>query len=141
MFNVFIFANIELPFNERQKAFCVLEYVRLCSMHLSRSSQRSRQQQCRFGHGTKHSKRKVVCKEKRIWMVEHVRTKSCKAKEIVTKNKCGNPDSTNNSLAHPEETLDNETLQATTSSGHNGRGQAKAQTELTCAVSQVNLQE
>ena len=35
-------------------------------------------------------------------------------KEIVTKSKSGNSDSTNNSLAHPEETLDNETLQATT---------------------------
>ena len=58
-------------------------------------------------------------------------------KKIVTKNKSGNPDSTNNSLARPEETLDNETTQATTRSGHNGRGQAKAQTELTCAVSQA----
>ena len=57
--------------------------------------------------------------------------------EIVTRNKSGNPDSTNNSLAHPEETFDNEALQATTRSGHNGRGQAKAQTELTCAVSQA----
>ena len=52
------------------------------------------------------------------------------------KSKCGNPDSTNNSLSHPDETLDNETLQATTRSGHNGRGKAKAQTELTCAMSQ-----
>ena len=41
-------------------------------------------------------------------------------KEVVTKNKSDNPDSDNNSLAHPEETLDNETLQATTRSGHNG---------------------
>ena len=46
------------------------------------------------------------------------------------KNKSGNQDSTNNSLAHPEETLDNETLQATTRSGHIGRGLAKAQSEL-----------
>ena len=51
--------------------------------------------------------------------------KSANPKEIATKNKSGNPDSTSNSLAHPEETLDNETLQATTHSGHNGRGQAK----------------
>ena len=53
------------------------------------------------------------------------------------KNKPGNPYSTNNSLTQPEETLDNEILQATTGSGHNGRRQAKAQTELTCAVAQV----
>ena len=52
------------------------------------------------------------------------------------KNKSGNPDSTNNSLAHPEETLDNESLQATTRSGHNGTGQAKSQNELTYALSQ-----
>ena len=60
-----------------------------------------------------------------------------KPREIVMKNKSGNPDSTNNSLAHPEETLDNETLQATTRRSHNGRGQAKAQTELISAVSLV----
>ena len=48
-----------------------------------------------------------------------------KPKEIAMKNKSGNPDSTNNRLAHPEETLDNETLHVTTRSGHNGRGQAK----------------
>ena len=60
-----------------------------------------------------------------------------KHKEVTTKNKRGKPDSTNNSLAHSEETLDNENLQATTRSGHNSRGQAKAQTELTCAVSQA----
>ena len=48
------------------------------------------------------------------------------------KNKSGNPDSTNNSLVHPEETL-----QATTRSGHDGRGQAKTQTKLTCAESQA----
>ena len=53
------------------------------------------------------------------------------------KNKSGNTDSTNNSMAHHEETLDNKALQATTRSGHNGRGQAKAQTQLTCAVSQA----
>ena len=47
----------------------------------------------------------------------------------------GNPDSTNNSLTHPEETLDNETLQAATHSGHNGR--RHAQTELTFGVSQA----
>ena len=56
---------------------------------------------------------------------------------MVTKNKSGNPDSTNNSLAHPEEMLDNETLQATARSGHIGRGQVKTQTKMTCAVSQV----
>ena len=60
-----------------------------------------------------------------------------KPKEIVTKNKSENPDSTNNSLAHGEETLNNETLQATTRSGHNDRGQVKAQTELICDVSQA----
>ena len=49
-----------------------------------------------------------------------------KSKEIDTKNKSGNPDITNNSLAQPEKTLDNETLQAITRPHHNGRGQVKA---------------
>ena len=62
-----------------------------------------------------------------------------KPNEIATTNMSGNPDSTNNSLAHPEETLDNETLQATTWSGHNSRGQAKWQTKLMCAMSQAEL--
>ena len=60
-----------------------------------------------------------------------------KSIEIVMKNKSGNPYSTNNSLAHPEETLDNETLQATTRSGHNSKVQTTAQTEKMCAVSQA----
>ena len=60
-----------------------------------------------------------------------------KPKEIVRKNKSGNPVSTNNSLAHREEAHDDETLQATARSGHKGRGQEKAQTVLTCAVSQA----
>ena len=58
-------------------------------------------------------------------------------KEIAMKKNSGNPDSTNNSLAHPEETPDNETLQATTSKGCKGRGEAKAQAELTCVVSRA----
>ena len=49
----------------------------------------------------------------------------------------GNQDSNNSSLAHPEETLDDETLYATSRSGHGGRGQAKELTELTCVVSQA----
>ena len=51
------------------------------------------------------------------------------------KNKSGNPDSTNNSLEHPEETLDNGDLHAITRSCNNDRRQAKAQTELTCVIS------
>ena len=60
-----------------------------------------------------------------------------KPKEITAKNKYRNPYSTNNSLAHHDKTLDNETLQATTRSGHNGTGQAKAQTDLMCSMSQA----
>ena len=87
---------------------------------------------------------RLFVQEKIIWTTKNTRRdgRACslknlaKSKEIATKNMSGKPDSTNNSLASPEETLDIETLQATTRSGHNGRGQAKAQTELTCAVSQ-----
>ena len=88
---------------------------------------------------------RLSVQEKRIWRSKNIRrdSQACspknptKPKEIITKNKSGNPDSSNNSVAHPEEMLDNETRQATTRSGHNGRGQAKAQTKLTCDVSQA----
>ena len=93
----------------------------------------------------KKSKRKVVCvgdedlddqkRQKRRSSV--FVTNLARPKEIVMKNISVSPDSTDNSMAHPEETIDNETLQATSCSGHNVRGQAKAQTELTCAVSQA----
>ena len=94
---------------------------------------------------TKSKEKGWVCRRKRSRRqktseetVDNVHKKNlAKPKEIVTKNKSGNPDSTDNSLAHPEEVLDNETLQAITRSGHIGRGQAKTQTELTCAVSQA----
>ena len=72
--------------------------------------------------------------QKRIWTTKNIKRDSlpyslknlAKPKEIATKNKSGNQDSANNSLEHPEETLDNETLQAMTRSGDNGRGQVKA---------------
>ena len=53
------------------------------------------------------------------------------------KNTSENPDSTINSLTHYEETVNDKALQAITPSGHNGRGQVKAQTELAYAVSQA----
>ena len=76
--------------------------------------------------------------EKRIWMTKNIRRDGragqqknlAKPIEIVMKNKSGCPDSTNNSFAHHEETLDNETLLATTRSGHNSRVQAKVQAIL-----------
>ena len=88
---------------------------------------------------------RLFVQEKRIWMTkEHQKRrssvivkKSCKIQRNSTKNKPGNANSTNNCLVHPEETPDNVTLQATTRSGHIDRGKAKAQTELTCAVSQA----
>ena len=81
----------------------------------------------------KNSERKVACAgEKDLdYHNHHKRRLSvfflnlAKPKEIVTKNKSENPNSSNNSLKHPEVTLDNETLQAATRSGHNGRGQRK----------------
>ena len=83
----------------------------------------------------KNSKRKVVCAgEKDLGDQKQQKRPSSMCgknlampKEMVTKNKSRKPDSINHSLAHPEETLDNETTQATTRSGHNSRGQAKAQ--------------
>ena len=95
-----------MPFTGREKAFCVLEYVR------SQSNK------------TVHNA-----------FVREFSKQPPTAMQIWTSHK--NLDSTNNSLAHPEETLENETIQATTRSGHNGRGQAKAQTELACAMYQA----
>ena len=58
----------------------------------------------------------VVCEGEKDQNTNRIRKNIAKPKEIVTKNKSGNPDSTNSSWAHPEETLYNETLQATTRS-------------------------
>ena len=78
MHDVSILADIEMPFIGREKALCVLYMLdhsrtRLCSMHLRESSQNSSQQQCRFGHGKKNSKRRVVCVRERIWTTKHIR--------------------------------------------------------------------
>ena len=92
-------------------------------------------------YGTKNSKRKLACagekNEKRKKEKEcvhenilHCPNKSLRRTSLET-------DSNNNSLVHPEEALDNETLQATTQSDDIGRGQAKSETELTCDVSQA----
>ena len=62
---------------------------------------------------------------------------SYKAQRNRYLDKSGNPDSTNNSIAHLEETYDNETLQTTARSIHNGRGHAQGLTKLTFAVSQA----
>ena len=88
---------------------------------------------------------RLFVQEKKIWMAKNIRRdgRAClqknlaRPKEIFTTNKSGNPDSSNNSLVHPWETLDKEILQATTRSGHNSRGQAKMQTKLMCAMSQA----
>ena len=93
----------------------------------------------------KNSKRKVVCSgEKDLDDQKHQKRRLSvfvknlvKHKEIVTKKKSGNQDSTNSSLSRPEKTLENETLQATTRSDDKGRGQVKAQTEWRCAVCQA----
>ena len=65
MFDVFILTDIEMSFTGREKAFCVLEYARSqlnkTVQHVFvREFSKQRQQQCRFGHGTNNSKRKVV---------------------------------------------------------------------------------
>ena len=68
-------------------------------------------------------------------MATHVYKKIAKTKKIVTKNKYGNQDSTNNSLAHPVEMHDNETLQLI--QAITAEDKQKKQTKLTFAVSQA----
>ena len=148
MFNVFIFTGIEMPFTGREKAYCALEYAQSQSnktvqhafvRELTKQSPTVMQ----IWTWQKKSKRMGVCagekdlddqKHQTRWLSVFVKNLA-EPKETAMKNKSGNPYSTNNSLAHPEETIDNETLQATTRSGHNGRLQAKAQNELTCGFS------
>ena len=138
MFDAFISTDIEMPFTGREKELCVL----LCA----RSQANKTVQHVFVREFSKHSPTAIqiwtwhkklkeegcLCRRKGS---EETVERVCK--KIVTKNKSRNSDFTNNSLAHPEKTLDNKTLQDTTHSGHDGRGQAKAQTELTCAVSQA----
>ena len=68
MFNVLYLylTHIEMSLTEREKSTCVLEHARSQSnktvQHaFVRKFKNSCQQQCRFGHGTKNYKRKVVC--------------------------------------------------------------------------------
>ena len=86
-------------------------------------------------------KGRLFIQEKRIWMTKSIKRhgRACLKKNLarVMKNTSENPDSTINILAHSEETVDDKALQAITPSGHNGRGQVKAQTELAYAVSQA----
>ena len=134
MSDVFIFIHIEMPITGIENALYLLEYARSQSnktvQHaFVREFKSSRQQQCRFGYDTKNSKRKVVCAgEKDLDDQKHQKSRSsvfvknlAKPKEIFAKDMSGNPDSTNNSLVHPEERLDNGTLQAITFSDHKGR--------------------
>ena len=93
-----------------------------------------------FDMAEKTQRGRLFVQEKRIWTTKKHQKKQwsmfvgkcCKAQRNCYPKKYGNPNSTNNSLAHSEEMLDNETLQATTRSSHDVRGQVKARTILCC---------
>ena len=62
-FDVSIFTDIDMPFSQGENVFCVLEYAQ---SQLNKTVQHAfvkglSKQQCRFGHGTYNSMRKVVC--------------------------------------------------------------------------------
>ena len=67
MFNVFFFTYIEMPFTGKEKTSYVLEYARSQSnktvqhAFVRKFSKQSTTAKCRYGHGRKNSKRKVVC--------------------------------------------------------------------------------
>ena len=144
---VFIFTDIEIPITGREMALCVLENAQSqTNMTVHHASVREFIKQSRSAMqiwarhknsivcaGTKDLDDQSTSEEK----VERVSKKILQSQRIRYKKTSGNQNFTNMSLAHPEETLDNETLQAATRSVHNSNGQAKAQTELTCAVSQA----
>ena len=127
-FYVFIFSDIDMPFTGRENVLCVLEYAQ---SQLNKTVQHafvrefSNQSTTALHILTWHKKFKEkgsLCRIRRSGRpktseetVYRVRKKNlAKPKQIVTKNKSGNPDSTNNSLVHPMETLDDKALQATT---------------------------
>ena len=150
MLDVFIFTDIEMPFTGTEMTHSVGECsitdeqdCAACSYEIVLKTVANSNAELVMTQ--KIQRGRLFLRVKRTWTTKNI-TSDCrswsykilvKPKEIVTKNMSGNPDSANNSLAHPEETLDNETLQATTHSDNDDGGQAKAQIELTCSVSQA----
>ena len=104
-----------MPFTVREKAFCVLEYVRSQSnktvqhAFVTEFSKQSPTAMQIWTLHKKNSKRKVVCaREKDLDDQKHQKRRSsmsvnnlAKPKEFGTKKTSGNPDSTNSSLVHP----------------------------------------
>ena len=138
--DVFIFTDIEMPFTGGEKALCVLEHARSQSnktviehafvreiskqsptaMQISSLYKQLKEKGC-FCMRKGSDRPKTSEDTSSVFLRNLVRPM-----EFVAKNMSGNPDSTSNSVAHPDETLDNETLQATTRSDHDVREQAQS---------------
>ena len=138
MFDAFIFTDLEMPFTGREKGVL---YVGVCSITVEQDCaacicegvlKAVANSNADLDMAQKFQRGRLFVQEKRTWTTKNLTRvgRACslknlaKPKEIVTQNNSEKPDYTNNSLAHPEETLDNEPPRATTHSGHNSRGQA-----------------
>lgn len=121
--------------------YCMLKLIRTrrCRVHLWENSLNSQQCQSSCGHSARKHKQEgclyrakgsgwQLTAEERVERVPPKKNTIAKHQEVYKMNKFGNPDFLHNSLARPEETLCNETLQVVARSVHNNRCQAKAWT-------------
>ena len=123
---------VEVVFTSREKAFCVLEYARTNSnkavQHafvrtFSKKSPTAKQ----IWSWQKIPRRRMPVQNKRIWTTSNSGGEGragspntlAKPQKVHKKNKSGDSDSSNDSLASTKETLGNETLQTAARSDHN----------------------
>ena len=136
-----------MVFTSREKAFCVLEYARTNSnktvqrAFVRKFSKKSPTAKQIWSWKKKFEDEGCLCRAKGSGRpataegkVERIRQTLLRSPEksifFYKKNKYGDPDTSNDSLAGSKETFGNETLQIAGRSGHNCSLQAKAQTIL-----------
>ena len=124
-----------MVFTSRKKAFCVLEYARTNSnktvqrafvRKFSKKSPTAKQ----IWSGKKEiRKQRMSVQNKRIWTTSNSRREGragpsntlANPQKVYKKNKYGDPNTSNDSLAVSKETFGNETLQTAAYSGHDCR--------------------
>ena len=121
-----------MVFTSREKTFCVLEYARTNSnKNVQRAFVRKFNEVTNSKADSELEKeirrRRLPVQSKRIWTTSNSRRKGrvvspntlAKPQKVYKKNKYGDPDTSNDSLAGSKETFGNETLQTAGRSGHN----------------------
>ena len=138
-----IFTDIEMPFHWKRKdvlcvGVCSITVEQDCASCICEGVFKTvANSNAELSMAQKIQRGRLFVQIKRSGQPKHQKRRSevfvknlAKPQKIVTKNKSENQDSFNNSLAHPEETFDNETQQDSIRSDHNSRGQWKAQNFL-----------